>query len=121
MKTDQRSRAEEFGRRAEFWAKCFLLLKGFRTINERFKARGGEIDLIVKRSKTLVFVEVKARRNRAMLAEAFEGVRQDRIINAARYFLSQNPQYSDYTIRFDVIGLAPSNWPVHIVDAFQTN
>ncbi len=76
MKTDQRSRAEEFGRRAEFWAKYFLLLKGFRTINERFKARGGEIDLIVKRGKTLAFVEVKARRNSAMLEEAFEGVRK---------------------------------------------
>lgn len=121
MRTDQRAQAEKFGRRAEFWAKYYLLLKGFRIIHERFKARGGEIDLIVTRGKTLAFVEVKARRKRTMLAEAYEGVRQDRIINAARYFLSQNPQYSDYTIRFDVIGLAPFVWPVHIVDAFQTN
>lgn len=117
----KRVRAEQFGRKGEFWAKSFLALKGFVVIQERFKTRSGEIDLIVKRGQTLVFVEVKARRNKDHLDEAFEAVRKDRIIQAAHYWLSQNPQFQTRTIRFDVIGLAPFAWPVHIVDAFQTN
>lgn len=116
-----RKQAERFGRKGEFWARTFLVFKGYRVLAERFKARGGELDLIVKRGQTLVFVEVKARRSKQALGEAFEGVRQDRIINAARYWLAQNPKYETRTIRFDVIGLAPFVWPVHIVDAFQTN
>lgn len=119
--SSKRTKAEHFGRKGEFWAKIFLSLKGFRVIDQRFKARGGEIDLIAKRGEMLVFVEVKARRKQEHLGEAFEAVRKDRIISAAQYWLSQNPQYQTRTIRFDVIGLAPLFWPVHIVDAFQTN
>jgi len=116
-----RKHAEKFGRKGEFWARMFLTFKGYRVLAERFRARGGELDLIVKRGQTLVFVEVKARRDKQALSEAFEAVRQDRIISAARYWLAKNPKYQDRTTRFDVIGLAPLSWPVHIVDAFQTN
>jgi len=116
-----RTKAEEFGRKGEFWAKTYLLLKGFRVLAERYKTRNGELDLVAKRGQLLVFVEVKARRNKRALGEAFEAVRQERIVNAAQFWLSQNPQFHHHTIRFDVIGLAPFSWPVHIVDAFQTN
>lgn len=119
--TNRRQRAEKFGRRGEFWAKIYLRCQGFRIIGERFKARGGEIDLVAKRGQLLVFIEVKARTTEEGLNQAYYGVRQDRIIQAAHYWLSQNPHFQHHTIRFDVIGLAPFRWPVHIVDAFQTN
>lgn len=117
----RREQAERFGRKGEFWAKIFLVAKGFRTLDQRYKTRYGELDLIVKRGQMLVFVEVKARQNKQSLDVAFESVRQNRIINAAQYWISENPEHQNRTIRFDVIGLAPFRWPVHIVDAFQTN
>jgi putative endonuclease len=118
---NRRQKAEKFGRRGEFWAKFYLRGQGFKIIGERFKARGGEIDLVAKRGQLLVFVEVKARATEQGLDQAYYGVRQDRIIQAAHIWLGQNPQFQHHTIRFDVIGLAPFRWPVHIVDAFQTN
>ena len=41
-----------------------LLAKGFRPIARRYKTPLGEIDLIVKRGRTIAFVEVKARASR---------------------------------------------------------
>ncbi|MGJ8528684.1 YraN family protein [Maritalea sp.] len=119
--SQNRQKAERFGHKGEFWAKLYLRAQGFRILGQRVKSRNGEIDIVVKRGQLLVFIEVKARAYNKMLEQAFEGVRQDRIVGAAQYWLSQNPKFAHYTIRFDVIGLAPFRWPVHIVDAFQTN
>ena len=83
--------------------------------------RGGELDIVARRGKTLVFVEVKARRSRKDFVQALEAVNQKRIVQAASHWLSQNPRFADTTIRFDVISLAPFAWPMHIVDAFQIN
>jgi len=116
-----RQKAEQFGRKAEFWAKLFLRLQGYQILEERYKTKFGEIDLVAKRGKTLVFVEVKARRDEAALFEALEGVKRDRIGTASQLWLAKHPQFYDRTIRFDVIGLEPLRWPVHIVDAFQAD
>ena len=42
-------------------AMLLLLAKGFRPVARRYKTPLGEIDLIVKRGRTIAFVEVKAR------------------------------------------------------------
>ncbi len=118
--SQRRQKAEKFGRNGEFWAILYLRAQGFSILGQRIKSKNGELDTIAKRGQLLVFVEVKARADLAMLVEAFESVRQDRIVGAAQYWLSQNPSFANHTIRFDVIGLAPFRWPVHIVDAFQT-
>jgi putative endonuclease len=53
------------GHRAEKIALLWLMLKGYRLVAKNFVVgRGtgaGEVDLIVKKGKTLVFVEVKKR------------------------------------------------------------
>ena len=118
---NQRRTAEQFGRSGEFWAAMFLRLKGYRILGQRLKMRGGELDLVARRGDVLIFVEVKARSTREKLPLAFEAVNQTRINAAANHWLSQNPDFFHSTIRFDVIGLAPFSWPMHIVDAFQTN
>lgn len=68
-----------------------------------YRSRFGEIDLIVRNKKYLVFVEVKLRKN-AKFAEAREYVgpkKQDRIRTTASMYLSQNP--TSLQPRFDVI------------------
>ena len=44
------------GRRAEWLAILWLGLKGYRPLARRFGGKGGEIDLIVKRGRTIAFV-----------------------------------------------------------------
>jgi hypothetical protein len=58
---EKRVRAERRGHFAEYIAGCWFRLSGYRIIARRWRAATGEIDLIVKRQRLLVFVEVKYR------------------------------------------------------------
>ena len=49
------------GARAEWLALAFLVLKGWRPLARRWRAPGGEIDLVMARGRVVIFVEVKAR------------------------------------------------------------
>ena len=52
---------EDLGRWAEQKARELLELENYQYVNQNYHSRYGEIDLIVKSGKELVFVEVKAR------------------------------------------------------------
>ena len=49
------------GRRAEWLAILWLTAKGYRLLERRYGGKGGEIDLVMRRGRTVAFVEVKAR------------------------------------------------------------
>lgn len=95
------------GHLAEYLALCFLRLKGYRKIAlNYFVGRGtgaGEVDIIVCKKKTLIFVEVKKRSCIAEASYAISQTQQKRIRRAAEVFLKNNPQYIGYDIRFDAI------------------
>lgn len=94
------------GRLAEKIARFFLLFKGYRLVAyNHITGRGttaGEIDLIVRRGKTLVFVEVKQRRSLDTAAYSVLPHQRQRIRRAAENFVAKNPQYQGYDFRFDV-------------------
>jgi putative endonuclease len=50
----------EFGREAEQQAAEFLRKKGYRLLEQNYRTKLGEIDLILEDGDTIVFVEVKA-------------------------------------------------------------
>ena len=56
-----REQAERHGRTAETIALWYLRCKGYRLLTQRFKSPMGEVDLIMRKGETTVFVEVKAR------------------------------------------------------------
>ena len=58
---DRREATYLRGHRAEWIALLFLVAKGYRPLARRFRAGGGEIDLVVTRGDTIAFVEVKSR------------------------------------------------------------
>jgi putative endonuclease len=115
----KRQAALQFGLSAESWAVVYLLLKGYRILARRFKTPVGEIDIVARRRGTLVFVEVKARRNFDDAAEALTERQQARIINAAQYWLAAHPEAVECPIRFDAILVAPGKFPQHLPAAFD--
>ena len=116
---DKRQRAERTGRWAELVALIFLLLKGYRPLGRRIKTPKGELDLIAKRGKTVVFAEVKWRTNAHGAISAVTPHQAKRLVSAARYWIARDPAYAHLTYRFDIIAMSPYLWPVHIENAFS--
>lgn len=116
---NKRQIAERGGQRGEALAALFLQLKFYRIRNRRYKTPIGEIDLVVERSGTIAFVEVKTRGHHRLEAEALEAVNTSRIVRAAEHWLARHPGEAEKTCRFDVIFLAPGRWPRHLINAFD--
>lgn len=115
-----RRRAEQAGRTAETLAAWFLRLKGYRILATRYKTPLGEIDIVARRGKGVVFVEVKQRGGgAAALDQALAAVNTRRIVKAGEWFISAHPRYGGYDFRFDVISVGPNRWPHHLVNAFS--
>ena len=89
-------------------------------LDRRVKTPVGELDLVVKRGRLTVFVEVKSRSFSHQEADALYAVNRKRIVRAAQFWLIRHPDRASDDLRFDVILLAPFAWPRHIVNAFDT-
>ena len=118
---EKRQAAFRRGIVSEGLAANWLRLKGYRILASRFRTKHGEIDLIARRGATVAFVEVKARRTRDAALEAVDRRSQQRIVNAARSWISQNPTDETATYRFDVIAIVPWSRPYHLENAFAAD
>jgi putative endonuclease len=107
------------GLSAESRAAMLLIAKGYRIAARRWKTPLGEIDIVARRRRALVFVEVKARVRVDDAAEAVTERGRQRIIAAAELWLAHHPDDAEREIRFDVILVAPGRMPRHIPDAFD--
>ncbi len=114
-----RGKAERRGRRAEALAAMMLRLKGYRILARRLRTPVGEIDIVAARGRTLVFVEVKNRKDDALAAEAITHRAKARIVRAAEFFLSRHPHLSERELRFDAVLTRAGRWPRHIRDAWR--
>lgn len=93
---------QRIGAAAEELAARHLLGQGLRIIERNFRVRGGEIDLIARDGKTLVFVEVRLR-SRGDFGGAAASItlkKQQRLILAARHYLQAHGEQS---CRFDCV------------------
>jgi putative endonuclease len=99
------------------------MMKGWRPVKMNYVVgRGtgaGEVDLILVRGKTLVFVEVKYRPTLVQAMEAITVQNQIRVARSSAVFLQQNPKYKDYQVRYDSVLLAPKKWPKHLQNAWS--
>lgn len=109
---DRRARTHGAGIEAEWLAAVYLRCKGYRILARRFSAAGGEIDLVVRRGKTLVFVEVKARAALDAARTSITPAKLQRIERAARAFLARLEKMPE-TVRLDALFLARRHWPRH--------
>jgi putative endonuclease len=115
----KRRAAYRHGHIAEAAALLVLLLKGFRPLARRYKTPLGEVDLVVKRGRTIAFVEVKARGVEGDALESVGRFSERRIIDAADLWLARHPAASGFDLRYDMVTVTPWRWPRHIADAFR--
>lgn len=111
---------ETFGRRCEGLASGYLTGKGLAFVARNLRMRQGEVDLLFRDGETLVFVEVKARRQGrfGLGYEAVDARKQRRIMAVARAYLATRPECP---CRFDVVSVAVENGRPrieHLVAAF---
>lgn len=90
------------GREAEARAAAHLEKCGLRLVDRNFRVRGGEIDLIMRDGATLVFVEVRARRNGDFggAGASIDARKQARLTLAARHWLAR---HGECACRFDCV------------------
>ena len=95
------------GSRYEQMAADFLREQGAVIVEKNYRCRHGEIDLIVRDGRYLVFVEVKYRSSGRMgdPAEAVHYYKQQRIRQTARYYLYSRRYGENTPCRFDVISI----------------
>jgi len=109
----QRRHREKTGRRSETLAALFLRLKGYRILARNFRHHSGEIDIIARRARLLVFVEVKQRTGMVADLDAVTPMQWRRIEAAANAFVGQHGELQSLPWRFDFIGLGRWAWPRH--------
>lgn len=111
------------GHFAEKIACLYLMMKGWWPVKMNYVVgRGtgaGEVDLILVRGKTLIFVEVKYRPTLVQAMEAITVQNQIRVAKSSAVFLQKNPKYKDYQVRYDAVLLAPKKWPKHLQNAWS--
>ncbi|MEE7447884.1 hypothetical protein MRF4_08635 [Methylobacterium radiotolerans] len=115
---DRRRAAYRLGHRAEWLALAALMLKGYRPIGRRVSIAGGEIDLVVQRWNTVVFVEVKARARRDDAREAIDAAKRRRFSRAVRAWIGRNTWCAGSTFRADAVFVGSRGWPAHVERAF---
>jgi putative endonuclease len=94
------------GHRGEAFAARYLERAGYRIIEQNFRAKCGEIDIIAKENDYTVFVEVKTRSGTGFgtPAEAVNRHKQGQIIKTALVYMSQHNLH-DAPVRFDVVAV----------------
>jgi putative endonuclease len=95
------------GADAEDLALAFLLKQGYQLVLRNYRARGGEIDLVMRDAGTLIVVEVRKRSSVRFgsAAESVDARKRGRIVLAARWLLSQRADLAKLAARFDVVTL----------------
>jgi putative endonuclease len=95
------------GEVAERRALRWYRIRGWRVLGENVWAGGNELDLIVRRGRTLRFVEVKEKRS-SRFGDPLEMVtaeKQRRLRRAAAAWLAARPELGRLAVGFDVIAV----------------
>ena len=104
---EQLLNSRQTGTQWEKIAESFLCAHGLKILERNFTSRFGEIDLIMEHDDTVVFVEVRYRKNKqhGSGAETVTYHKQGRISRTAGWYLVNNPDKAEQFCRFDVVSM----------------
>lgn len=98
------------GKTGEELAVRFLKNKGYKIFERNFRCSVGEIDIVAEHKNTIVFIEVKLRRQERfeLPQNSVTKFKQLQIIKVAIYYLKQK-NFLDKPVRFDVVTIFLQN------------
>lgn len=124
---DMTAARQILGERGERIAEQYLVERGWKVVERRFRSGHRDIDLVMQRNgaegRVIAFVEVKTRVSAGYGGPlgAVHWRKQREIVRAARVWMVRNPATVD-AYRFDVVGVVYGTGPpevVHVENAFQ--
>ncbi|MEX0940243.1 MAG: YraN family protein [Candidatus Babeliales bacterium] len=96
----------------------YLKKNGYSILKQNYRIRGGEVDIIAQQNNTIIFVEVKTRRNSYFnLSQVIVPAKQQAIIRTAEHFLLMH-HIKNCVIRFDLALIDNLNNVTYIPNAF---
>jgi putative endonuclease len=95
------------------------IAKGYRILAKRFRARYGEIDIVVKRRNLFSSVEVTARAKLDDAVFAVTSRQKSRMIDAASARLMAHPGHGEFELRSGAMRIASRHLPRHVLAAFD--
>ena len=116
---------KEYGSFGESRAVEYLDNKNYEVLEQNFRCRIGEIDIIAKDKENLVFIEVKTRSSiyYGLPGESVNFRKQQTIGRCAKIYLVSKKKYKDINCRFDVIEVMTECGKIgninHYINAYQ--
>ena len=103
------NKRQQYGKESESVAVRYLKKNGYKILEQNYRNKIGEIDIISKDKKTLAFVEVKATRTDSFGSPkwAVTPKKQRKISMVALYYLKDTKQ-NKVKARFDVVAISSS-------------
>ena len=113
---------QAFGELGERIAERWLLRRGWRVVQRRFRSGHRDIDLVVERDGTIAFVEVKARKGVEFggPVQAVDHRKRRQLERSALVWIDRHGREAE-SYRFDVVGVLLSGATVrvcHVENAF---
>jgi putative endonuclease len=108
LKKDKR---HQLGKESEKFAVEYLQKQGYTIIQQNYRIRGGEIDIIAQENNTLVFIEVKSRTSThyGHAIESLTQQQQKRLYKTAITYIHEHKQ-ENKRARFDVIAIQKNQY-----------
>lgn len=102
-----RQNKRQTGSHYEEQVAAFLKQKGYEILEKNFRCRSGEIDLIARDGRYLVFIEVKYRRNSdsGTSLEAIDHKKAAQVRKIAGIYLYRRKYPENMPCRFDAAGV----------------
>ncbi|MFP4251540.1 MAG: YraN family protein [Guyparkeria sp.] len=116
MRRDDQGLRRQFGQRAEALALAHLERAGLTLLRRNARAGRGEIDLILRDGDTLVFVEVRARNDGALVtaAESLSARKCAKVRETAERLVATEPAWQGFYCRFDVVAVTAQGAQNHV-------
>ena len=95
------------GRAGEDLALQYLKKQSLTLVRRNFRSRFGEIDLIMRDKNTIIFIEVRSRKNNFFLdpIETIDYSKRNKIIKTSQIFMQNTSSSNQFDWRFDVVTL----------------
>jgi len=116
---NKRKRSHIWGIFAEYFCAGYLMLKGYSILKMRYRNHGGEIDIVARSGRMVIFIEVKARGEKDAALYSVTPAKQRVLARAAEGFIATHAKYSHHDLRFDVMVVTSRVKIHHIKDAWR--